>query len=149
MTHGHHFPDLYSPVTVELLIQEIERLTARYKKYGAILEKIQQREDLLKVVESSEDNLCIMLKWFPFVVQKMLEFEKTASDPRRLFRSSFQLNEEERFRKTCFPTLMKMENALKVDVAQFEIDNGPGAVVEWKGEKFLDLMVWFHWLGIT
>ncbi|KAJ3055135.1 hypothetical protein HK097_011372 [Rhizophlyctis rosea] len=111
--------NLYSPVTVELLIQEIERLTARYEKYGAILEKIQQREDLLK---------------------KMLEFEKTASDPRRLFRSSFQLNEEERFRKTCFPTLMKMENALKVDVAQFEIDNGPGAVVEWKGERFLDLM---------
>ena len=27
----------------------------------------------------------------------MMEFEQSASDPRRLFKSSFQLNEEEKF----------------------------------------------------
>ncbi|KAJ3043911.1 carboxypeptidase C prc1 [Rhizophlyctis rosea] len=111
--------NLYSPLTVELLLEEISRLTARYEKYGTILEKIQEREDLLK---------------------KMREFEKTASDPRRLFRSSFQLLEEEKFRKTCFPTLMRIENSLRRDVASFEAENGPGAIVEWKGERFLDLL---------
>jgi hypothetical protein len=42
----------------------------------------------------------------------MMDFEKSASDPRRLFRSSFQLLEEEKFRKTCYPTLLKMEERL-------------------------------------
>ncbi|KAJ1954300.1 hypothetical protein IWQ62_005790 [Dispira parvispora] len=42
----------------------------------------------------------------------MAEFERNASDPKRLFQSSFRLNEEERFRKTCFPTLLRMERKL-------------------------------------
>lgn len=50
----------------------------------------------------------------------MVEFEKTASDPRRLFKSSFQLLEEERWRKTCFPTLLKMEEDLAAEVQDLE-----------------------------
>ena len=50
----------------------------------------------------------------------MIDFEKSASDPRRLFRSSFQLVEEEKFRKTCFPTLMKLEQKLEKAIVAWE-----------------------------
>ncbi|KAI5170887.1 hypothetical protein PAEPH01_1523 [Pancytospora epiphaga] len=46
------------------------------------------------------------------LLQKMTEFEKIASDPKRLFRSSFQLNTEEKFRNTAYPSLLKLEDKL-------------------------------------
>ncbi|KAG2220153.1 hypothetical protein INT45_013851 [Circinella minor] len=58
------------------------------------------------------------------LIQKMVDFEKTASDPKRLFRSSFQLNEEERWRKTCFPTLLTLDDALVEAVQEFERVSG-------------------------
>lgn len=42
----------------------------------------------------------------------MIEFEKTASDPRRLFQPSFRLLEEEKWRKSCWPNLVKIEDQL-------------------------------------
>lgn len=42
----------------------------------------------------------------------MIEFEKKASDPRRLFQSSFRLLEEEKWRKSCWPNLVKIEDKL-------------------------------------
>lgn len=42
----------------------------------------------------------------------MNEFEKIASDPKRLFKSSFQLNREEKFRKNAFPSLLKIEEEI-------------------------------------
>lgn len=42
----------------------------------------------------------------------MTEFEKIASDPKRLFRSSFQLNTEEKLGNTAYPSLLKLEEKL-------------------------------------
>jgi hypothetical protein len=53
----------------------------------------------------------------------MVEFEKTACDPKRLFQSSFRLNEEERFRKTCVPNLLKYEKDIKTRVEEYEKSN--------------------------
>lgn len=50
----------------------------------------------------------------------MKDFELTASDPKRLFRPSFQLIEEEKFRKTCLPTLTKMESNLIFLIMKYE-----------------------------
>ena len=47
------------------------------------------------------------------LIAKMREFEKSASDPSRLFRSSFQLLQEEKFRKTALPNLLNLESQLK------------------------------------
>jgi hypothetical protein len=69
----------------------------------------------------------------------MVEFEKTASDPRRLFKSSFQLLEEERWRKTCFPTLLKMEEDLVVAVQGLESVTGQHFVLD--DERFLTTLV--------
>lgn len=46
------------------------------------------------------------------LIQRMMEFEVTASDPNRLFGSSFRLNQEEKFRKAAYPTLVKLETDL-------------------------------------
>ncbi len=43
------------------------------------------------------------------LIKLMEEFEVKAKDPKRLFRSSFQLNKEEKFRKTAYPNLLAME----------------------------------------
>lgn len=69
----------------------------------------------------------------------MVEFEKTASDPRRLFKSSFQLLEEERWRKTCFPTLLKMEEDLVFAVQKLESITGQHFVLD--DERFLMTLV--------
>ena len=52
----------------------------------------------------------------------MIKFEKDASDPGRLFRSSFQLVQEEKFRKTAFPSLVKLENDLIKRIQKWEIE---------------------------
>lgn len=52
-------------------------------------------------------------------ILRMKAFEVSASDPARLFRSSFQLNQEERFRKTAYPTLIKIEQELKEGLQKF------------------------------
>ncbi|KAI5184943.1 hypothetical protein NEHOM01_0494 [Nematocida homosporus] len=43
---------------------------------------------------------------------KMSAFEEQASDPQRLFRSSFQLISEEKFRKMAVPTLLRVEKEI-------------------------------------
>ena len=50
----------------------------------------------------------------------MIAFEQTASDPKRLFQSSFQLVEEEKFRRRAYPTLLKLESTLLNAIIKFE-----------------------------
>ncbi|ORD94936.1 hypothetical protein ECANGB1_1895 [Enterospora canceri] len=50
------------------------------------------------------------------------EFEKLAADPRRLFKSSFQLNKEEKFRKTAIPTLIKIETEITKMASSPDLD---------------------------
>ena len=55
------------------------------------------------------------------LINKMREFEKSASDPARLFRSSFQLLQEEKFRKTAFPTLLNLESQIKTQLNDYKL----------------------------
>ncbi|KAJ3227265.1 carboxypeptidase C prc1 [Chytriomyces hyalinus] len=94
--------NLFSPLTVERINLELLSLQSRHEAEHHIYALIESRRALLT---------------------RMTEFEhKTANDPTRLFRSSFQLNEEERFRKTCVPTLLKMEARLRKEIEDFERD---------------------------
>lgn len=77
---------------------EISRLTPAYEDALAIGALVEKRAD--------------------FIAQ-MKRFEVSASDPARLFRSSFQLNQEERFRKTAYPTLMRLERELVQSLRTF------------------------------
>ncbi|KAI8619326.1 microtubule associated protein-domain-containing protein [Chytriomyces sp. MP71] len=95
--------NLFSPLTVERIRLELLSLQARHESEQHLYERIEARADLLA---------------------RMVDFEKSASDPRRLFRSSFQLNEEERFRKSCVPSLLRLEQELRDAVAVFEQDHG-------------------------
>lgn len=67
---------------------QLERLRGEASIISAIKERLAERADLL---------------------DKMVLFEEQASDPKRLFRSSFQLISEERFRKMAVPTLLRLE----------------------------------------
>lgn len=90
------------PRTEESLVEmrsELERLCTMKELYVEIADKIQKRRELL---------------------EKMTEFEKIASDPRRLFKSSFQLNSEEKFRNSAYPSLLKLEEGLFEMVDKFE-----------------------------
>jgi hypothetical protein len=49
-----------------------------------------------------------------------MNFEKEATDPNRLFGKSVRLLEEEKFRKTAYPTLTKLEKKLEKAILQFE-----------------------------
>ena len=71
----------------------------------------------------------------------MVDFEKTASDPKRLFQSSFQLLEEERWRKTCFPTLLMLDDALVQAVQEFERVSGKPFIYDHC--RYLDTLVSF------
>lgn len=55
------------------------------------------------------------------LITKMREFEKSASDPARLFRSSFQLLQEEKFRKTALPNLLNLESQIKTQLAEYKL----------------------------
>lgn len=72
-------------------------------------------------------------------IQKMVDFEQSASDPERLFRSSFQLNEEERWRNTCFSTLVKYDDELYKAVREFEQVSGKPFM--YKDDRYLDILV--------
>lgn len=54
------------------------------------------------------------------LIDKMREFEKSASDPARLFRSSFQLLQEEKFRKTALPSLLSLESQIKTQLTEYK-----------------------------
>ncbi|KAI8976496.1 microtubule associated protein-domain-containing protein [Pilobolus umbonatus] len=52
--------------------------------------------------------------------KKMIDFEKTASDPKRLFQASFQLLEEEKWRNTCLPRLLLLDRSLIKAIQEYE-----------------------------
>lgn len=90
--------DPYCFETIQSLEEEIKRHQAQYSTVKTIHKTMEERSDLVKA---------------------MIEFEKSASDPARLFRSSFRLIKEEKFRKTAYPTLLKLEATLRTLVARY------------------------------
>lgn len=91
---------------------ELEKLLPMREIYIEIKEKINKRKNLL---------------------DKMTEFEKIASDPKRLFKSSFQLNSEEKFRNNAYPSLLKMEESILELIEKFEKNYG---TFEYNGEEY-------------
>ncbi|KAG0282776.1 carboxypeptidase C prc1 [Linnemannia gamsii] len=84
---------------MERLQAEIEGCRTRYSKSGPVYK--------LMMTRSSH-------------IERMIAFEQTASDPKRLFQSSFQLVEEEKFRRRAYPTLLKLESTLLNAIIKFE-----------------------------
>ncbi|OBZ88485.1 Coiled-coil domain-containing protein 87, partial [Choanephora cucurbitarum] len=73
------------------------------------------------------------------LIQKMLDFEKKASDPRRLFQASFQLLEEEKWRRTCLPRLLQLDRQLIKAIDEFEKSAGKPVMI---GDKrYLDALL--------
>ena len=72
---------------------------------------------------ASKGIIKLILKRKAFI-QKMMEFEVIASDPRRLFKSSVVLNREEEFRKTAYPTLLDLETKIRAELEAFEEKTG-------------------------
>ncbi|KAJ3082013.1 carboxypeptidase C prc1 [Quaeritorhiza haematococci] len=109
--------NLYSPLTMELARKAIEELEIRLAKCRALYRLVEERADF---------------------IQKIIDFERSASDPKRLFAKSFQLVAEEKFRKTCYPTLLKMEEEIRKTVLAFEAESGQ--LFYYEGARWLDTM---------
>lgn len=69
----------------------------------------------------------------------MINFEKNASDPKRLFQASFQLLQEERWRNSCFPNLLQLDDALFKAVREFEYISGKPFI--YGQRRYLDTLV--------
>lgn len=92
----------------------------KYEETEEDLEKIERAiEEMLPKKEMFLDILSLIDKRDSLLVA-MIEFEKIASDPRRLFKSSFQLLSEERFRKSAAPTLFRTERELLDRILEYE-----------------------------
>ncbi|KAF9136913.1 hypothetical protein BGX30_010713 [Mortierella sp. GBA39] len=84
---------------MERLQLEIENCRARYSRSGPVYKLMMTRSNH---------------------IERMIAFEQTARDPKRLFQSSFQLVEEEKFRRRAYPTLLKLESTLLNAIIKFE-----------------------------
>ncbi|CAG8488366.1 19220_t:CDS:10 [Gigaspora rosea] len=101
----------------EYLAQEAMRLEELHVKCARIFDLMSERRAL---------------------IEKMIEFEKKASDPRRLFQSSFRLLEEEKWRKSCWPNLVKIEdNLINACITYEEAERKP---FMYESVRFLDTL---------
>lgn len=92
-------PDMYSEAGLLSLKEEVARLQ--------------------KMLKSSKKLIKLIMKRKAFI-HSMIEFEVIASDPRRLFKNSLQLNKEEQFRRTAYPSLLQLEDAIREALVKFE-----------------------------
>ncbi|KAI5190168.1 hypothetical protein NECID01_0861 [Nematocida sp. AWRm77] len=111
---------------VQAYTEKIEELTGEPKqeaKYEEICTlTFSEQEALLEEIEAAaqkleqECTILVSIKEFiqerKALLQKMAAFEEQARDPSRLFRSSFQLISEEKFRKMAVPALLRVEKEI-------------------------------------
>ncbi|KAF9181993.1 hypothetical protein BGZ49_004765 [Haplosporangium sp. Z 27] len=88
------------------------------------LERIQAEIETCRVRFSRSNAVYKLMMTRSKHIERMKSFEHSASDPKRLFRSSFQLVEEEKFRRRAYPTLLKLERTLLEAIDAFEKENG-------------------------
>ncbi|KAG0017941.1 hypothetical protein BGZ80_007757 [Entomortierella chlamydospora] len=88
------------------------------------LERIQTEIETCRVRFSKSSAVYKLMMTRSNHIERMISFEHSASDPKRLFQSSFQLVEEEKFRRRAYPTLLKLERTLIEAIETFEKDNG-------------------------
>ncbi|CAG8608625.1 25001_t:CDS:10 [Gigaspora margarita] len=103
----------YTSQLVELwdkcLVPEFER-----EEFFANVHKLTSSQDVYELLAHEVARLQELYAKCAEIYRLMLErqFEKKASDPRRLFQSSFRLLEEEKWRKSCWPNLVRIEDQL-------------------------------------
>ena len=117
------FPDIYSPVTLDSLGKELIRVQELFEETKTLIKWIQDRNVLL---------------------QRMKDFEITARDPKRLFRPSFQLLEEEKFRKNSLPNLLRLEAKIFGQLKAFHHKHG--IPFEFEGMDYHEVLV--TWLDL-
>lgn len=94
-------------------LEEYDRSEKALDAMRALVESlIPKKERFVEISESIQRRRALLAR--------MTEFEKAASDPKRLFKSSFQLNMEEKFRNSAYPSLLKMEEALFEMIDSYE-----------------------------
>ncbi|KAG5859655.1 hypothetical protein KMI_05g08370 [Encephalitozoon hellem] len=85
------------------------------KDFTKTEEGIQEMAEMISKLESKKDlflSIRSLVEKREELISKMNEFEKIASDPKRLFRSSLQLLSEEKFRNSAYPNLIRIEEAI-------------------------------------
>lgn len=85
------------------------------KDYKKTEEGIEEMAVMISKLESKKDlflSIRSLMEKRSELISKMNEFEKIASDPKRLFRSSLQLLSEEKFRNSAYPNLIRVEEAI-------------------------------------
>lgn len=103
----------WSPERQQQLLAQHESYTAEGLQFiSRQLAVLQPRLELSKALSEA-------IKTRANSIQKMRDFEKSASDPARLFRPSFQLLEEEKFRKSALPTLLHLEAKLQSKLREY------------------------------
>ncbi|KAI4291611.1 hypothetical protein PAPHI01_0885 [Pancytospora philotis] len=116
------FDSIFSRVRDELSeISAIFGLAA--ESYPATEEALGLMRDKIAELLPKKDLFCeivALIERRRLLLQKMTEFEKIASDPKRLFKSSFQLNSEEKFRNTAYPSLLKLEESIFEQIDAYE-----------------------------
>ncbi|KAM0672451.1 hypothetical protein CWI42_012140 [Ordospora colligata] len=94
-------------------IIDYERTEEGVEEMTKIIGELESKKELFVLIKSLIDKRSEL-------VDRMNEFEKEASDPRRLFRSSFQLINEEKFRNSAYPNLIKIEEMILKSIDEYE-----------------------------
>lgn len=117
-----YFKEIYMHTRDELL--EISRIfSLEIVEYTEDEDGLNEMMNKIKELAPKKDMFCEignLIEKRKMFIEKMTEFEKIASDPRRLFKSSFQLNSEEKFRNTAYPSLLNLEKNIFELIEKYE-----------------------------
>ncbi|KAF9194888.1 carboxypeptidase C prc1 [Haplosporangium sp. Z 767] len=158
---GRKLKALQVELTARKLFLSGERWAALHTVWDSCLIGEQQRENFKRMIDDvgsfveklkqiqSEIDLCDrqfsrsgaiykLMMTRSNHIEKMIAFEHTARDPKRLFQSSFQLMEEDKFRRRAYPTLLKLENTLLGAIKKYEMDHGEDFMYE--GVPYMEIL---------
>ncbi|KAI8369635.1 microtubule associated protein-domain-containing protein [Radiomyces spectabilis] len=102
----------------------ISKLHEKADTMDQVRDIVDEHIKYLQKIQTESELVARLMQQRKDLIQKMIDFEKNASDPKRLFQASFQLLEEERWRNTCFPTLLQLDDNLIQAVQDFERVSG-------------------------
>lgn len=120
------FEEIFDRTLAE--IKEIDSILGRknveYHKNEEVLIEMRKLLDKFHNIKAEYNEIVECLNKRKELLTKMTEFEVLASDPKRLFKSSFQLISEEKFRNSAYPSLLKIEEALFDKIDAYEENYG-------------------------
>ncbi len=116
------FNEIYERTAAKL--EEIGRIfgisVGNYEKSEDGLREMMTKINELRPKQELFCGIVELLEKRRLFIEKMTNFEKIASDPKRLFKSSFQLNSEEKFRNTAYPILLNLEKNIFAMIDKYE-----------------------------